>query len=322
MASDNGNQTDRRQTLVYSREQFDDYLVALLARVRFNDAADRIVSGESQHPLLNYQRQHSSALALLKIMPFTAIQLIEDPIGCYVQFTRSIASALSVFPGDVPDVGNLGVLDDLYQIHRKAQRFIYDVIVRTLRVGASMHYARGVKFGAGLHLLNTVVADNRQTTTRSLMALFSTLLSIELKQSELFESFARRMDQLIMRLYNWQPPVILPDQLLLFCALRALPDVPYGPVRHIILASPNITYRVGMQMLKDVANTGAELIKSTLGSASTSEHKPTTVLCAPQLCDQPQNSSNPTTRRPSKPKKKRGPSKLCIKEGPCKHHGP
>ena len=110
------------------------------------------------------------------------------------------------------------------------------------------------------------------------------------------------MDQLIMRLYNWQPPVVLPDQLLLFCALRALPDVPYGPVRHIILASPNITYRVGMQMLKDVANTGAELIKTTLGSSSTSSHKPTTVLCAPQTYDQLQQPKPQQVRRHLKTK--------------------
>lgn len=184
---------DRQSHLVYSREQFDDYLVALLARIRFDDEADRIISGAAKHPLLNF-----------RLLPFTAMQLIEDPIGCYVQFTRSLANALAIFPGDVPDVGNLGYLEDfLYKIHKKAQRLIYDIIVRTFRVGSSMHYARNVKFGAGLHLLNTVVADNRQTTTRSLMAVFSTLLSLELKTNELFESFSRRLDGLIQRLYNW-----------------------------------------------------------------------------------------------------------------------
>ena len=202
---------DRRSQLTYNREQFDDYLVALLARIRFDDEADRIISGEANHPLNNFQRQHDGALHALKMLPFTAMQLIEDPIGCYLQFTRSLASALSVFPGDVPDVGDLGALDDLYQVHRKAQRFIYDVIVRTFKVGSSMHYARSVKFGAGLHLLNLVVADNRQTTTRSLMAVFSTLLSLELRTNELFEEgFSRRMDSLIQRLYNWRPPVVLP----------------------------------------------------------------------------------------------------------------
>ena len=175
MASENSS--DRRNILVYNREQFDDYLVALMARIRFDDEADRIISGESSHPLLNHQFRHSEALGALRIVPFSAMQLIEDPIGCYVQFTRSIASALSAFPApEVPDVGDLGLLGDLYTLHRKAQRFIYDVIARTLKVGSSMHYARNVKFGAGLHLLNTIVVDNRQTTTRSLMTIFATLL--------------------------------------------------------------------------------------------------------------------------------------------------
>ena len=47
--------------------------------------------------------------------------------------------------------------------------------------------------------------------------------------------------------------MVLPEQLLLFCALRALPAVPYGPVRHIILASPAIDYYNGMAMLKDMS---------------------------------------------------------------------
>ena len=36
----------------FSREDFDDYWTALLARVRLDDTADRIVSGEFPHPLL------------------------------------------------------------------------------------------------------------------------------------------------------------------------------------------------------------------------------------------------------------------------------
>ena len=118
--------------VMYVREQFDDYyLVALLSRTRFNDNTDRVVSGESRHPLLNYQVQHGDALRRLNIIPFTAQQLIEDPLGNYIYFTRALTSALTVFPVDVPDIGNLGTLDRLYDVHKEAQRFIYDVIVRT-----------------------------------------------------------------------------------------------------------------------------------------------------------------------------------------------
>ena len=65
--------------------------------------------------------------------------------------------------------------------------------------------------------------------------MFRTVLGLRLKPAETFEAFSRRLNLLIQRLRNWRPPVILPEQLLLFCALRALPDVPFGPVRHIIL---------------------------------------------------------------------------------------
>lgn len=131
MADSTQDSNNRHSTLKYSRDQFDDYLVALLARIRFNDNADRIVSGESRHPLLNYQAQHGDALRRLNLIPFTAQQLIEDPLGNYIYFTRALTSALAVFPGEVPDVGNLGTLDRLYDVHKEAQRFIYDVIVRT-----------------------------------------------------------------------------------------------------------------------------------------------------------------------------------------------
>ena len=135
-------------------------------------------------------------------------------------------------------------------------------------------------FGADQLLLQTIVNDNRQVTTRSLMTLFSTLFSLILKDDESFEQFERRIDLFIQRLRSWRPPVVLPGQLLLFCALRALPDTPFGPVRHIILASPNITYLAGMSMLKDVANTGGQLIASTLGSSSTVAKK----CCLRSVC--------------------------------------
>ena len=170
------------------------------------------------------------------------------------------------------------------------------------------------------------------------MTIFSTLLSIELRQNELFESFSRRMDGLIQRLSGWRPPVVLPEQLLLFCALRALPDVPYGPVRHIILASPNVGYRDGMHMLKDVANTGADLIKSTLGQDSSSAMKPAQVLCSSDCASDQRKITNDSNRGQHTGQdrrgqqngrrgrrnagKKRGPSKLCQQHGPCKHHGP
>ena len=121
---------------------------------------------------------------------------------------------------------------------------------------------------------------------------------------------------------NWRPPVLLPEQLLLFCVLRALPVVPYGPVRHIILASPTITFYQGMAMLKDVANSGGELIASTLGSKSSTKST-ASVLCAPE-CDEPHesNRSRRRIRRRRQSSNEPKPESLYKTEGSCKHHGP
>ena len=317
-----------RRRLTYSRDNFDDFWIALMSKLRLNEDADALISGSSSHPLLSFQQANRSALQLLGVLILTASQLIEDPFGCYQRFTQYLADALHRHPSPVPNVGDLHTLETDYQVHRRAQRHIYATILDTLQVGTSMHYARRVRFGAGLHLLNVIREDNRQVTTRSLMALFSTLLSLQLKPSEIFEQFSRRINLLIQRLLNWRPPVVLPDQLLLFCALRALPNVPYGPVRHIILASPNVTFFSGMNMLRDVANTGAKIIQTTLGSGTKTE--PSSVLCA-DPCPTPANESRPhphhrSRRTPagrrSKPRRQRGPSKLCQQEGPCIHHGP
>ena len=299
----------------FSRVNFDDYWIALMAQIRYNDDADALVEGLTRHPLVDFQNLNAQALANLRVPVFTLNELIVDPVQTYTQFMRALGNALGNAVGQVPALQNMQHLDALFAVHKRAQRWIYNCIVNTLKVGVSMHYARQARFGAGLHLLNIIFNDNRKVTTRSLMALFSALLSLQMKSSEKFEEFARRITLLIQRLRNWRPPVILPDQLLLFCALRALPDVPFGPVRHIILASPQITFATGMAMLSDVANTGAELITSTLGSASStsSTAKPTAVLCAPTSAACPPPAPSPGSKpQPRKPRNRapRSPSEL------------
>ena len=100
------------------------------------------------------------------------------------------------------------------------------------------------------------------------MSVFSVLVCLSLKEDESFDQFVHNIELLIQYLIqclrNWCPPVILREQLLLFCSLHALPAVPYGPVCHIIPTSPRITFSVGMGILKDVVNTGDELITNTL----------------------------------------------------------
>ena len=43
--------------LVLSQENFDDYMLALMAKLRIDPDADRLLSGETQHPLVQYQHR-------------------------------------------------------------------------------------------------------------------------------------------------------------------------------------------------------------------------------------------------------------------------
>ena len=264
-----------KHKLEFSSENFDDYLTALLSKIRDDDNADSILSDTLHHPLIDYQRRNNLALRLLRVPRLSPADLLADPVDTYKRFVDATTTALNNSTGSVPDLPQLDLLDDDFEIFKAAERWIYTSIVKTLRVGLTMHYARGVPYGAGQALLNRIREDNRHMTTRSLMALFGALFGLRLKPEETFETYSRRLDLLVQRLANWRPPVVLPEALLLYCALRGLPDAPFGPVRHIILASPSITFREGISMLRDVDQSGATLIKSTLGSGSAA---PTSVL--------------------------------------------
>ena len=79
-----------RNRLILNRDQFDDYLVTLMARLRTNDAADRLLSGETRHPLVEYQSVYSAALRTLRTIPFTLRQFVSDPVGYYQYFTQTM----------------------------------------------------------------------------------------------------------------------------------------------------------------------------------------------------------------------------------------
>ena len=83
-----------------------------------------------------------------------------------------------------------------------------------------------------------------------------------------------------------------------------------------------MTYSVGMGMLRDVANTGGELITSTLGSGSATP-KAANVLCAPACPTHPppRQTSTRNNRNSNAPHSSPKP-KLYLTLGPCVHHGP
>ena len=104
-----GNRESRRR-LTYSREQFDDYWIALMSKLRINEDADALISGRSTHPLLSFQSANIAALQALGAIILSGIQLLEDPFGCYERFTEYLASALHRHPSPVPAIGNLQTL--------------------------------------------------------------------------------------------------------------------------------------------------------------------------------------------------------------------
>ena len=159
------NASGRR--LGFSTENFDDYLVALMADLRNDAVCDRLLSGELRHPLIAFQRDNVNNLQQLNVPWVSPAALLADPVNPYVDWLRTLTSRLLAAPAPVPDIPGLQQLHEAQNTYRNAERLIYSRIVRTLRVGHSMHYARECVFGAGQLLLQTIVNDNRQVTTRS-----------------------------------------------------------------------------------------------------------------------------------------------------------
>ena len=195
----NRDEASHARRLTLSREDFDDYLVALTARLRSNADADRILSGEIHHPLIRFQQLNSESLQRLNVMWVSPEALFNDPVGPYTTFIRQLTDSLIRAPAPIPNIDGLNDLQAAQAIFRRAETHIYSTIVDTLRVGKTMHYARQVPFGAGQQLLQTITADNRQITTRSLMAVFSVLFTLSLGTNETFEEFDRRIGLLIQR---------------------------------------------------------------------------------------------------------------------------
>ena len=67
--------------LVLSEENFDDYMLTLMTNLRRDPDTDRLLSVETQHPLVQHQWVNRDVLITL-VMPFFSLQfLIEDPVG-------------------------------------------------------------------------------------------------------------------------------------------------------------------------------------------------------------------------------------------------
>ena len=67
--------SSHKHRLRFSRTNFDDYHIALLSKIRADDAADAILSGERPHPLVKYQTDHAAALRHLHVQALSLIHI-------------------------------------------------------------------------------------------------------------------------------------------------------------------------------------------------------------------------------------------------------
>ena len=80
MENENNDRSASVRRLTLSRENFDDYLVALMAKLRSNPLADQILSGELAHPLVNFQQINVASLQTLNVPWVVPASLLADPV--------------------------------------------------------------------------------------------------------------------------------------------------------------------------------------------------------------------------------------------------
>ena len=331
MASSSSTTLNKLPPLQFSRELFADYWTAVVSRVRQDDECDQVYSGIFPHPLISLQQSNQQQILSYNCVLVPEEVLKADPIQPADFLIAAIIVAAKELNVDPPLDQHWDVFKQKWPTYKRAQRKIYATIISTLRVGTSMHYARAVAYGAGTRLMNAIYDDNCRNTTRSLFALFASLFTLKAKPGETFDSFKVRFDLIIGRFANWNPPIILPKALLLFFALRGLPDKLYGPQKHIILAIKNVTLERGFQLLRDAGSDEASVISSTLGSEATQPipaQDPSTSILTTVPAEVPATPiaaqasvPPPNTRRQKKTREQRM-SALCKRDGPCIHHGP
>ena len=280
MDATNDRDATKPLPLTFSREHFADYYTALVSRIRATDECDGVFTGYIPHPLIELQSENQQEILDYGISLVAPALLTHRPFEPADELVYSIEQAAARANRDPPLAKLWEDFKTAWPVYKRVQRKIYAIIVATLRVGTSVHYARSVPYGAGMLLLDTIMSDSRQNTTRALFALFASLFTLKMKSGESFEMFKRCFDLIVNRFANWRPPIQLPEQLLLFFVLRGVPEQPFGPTKHIILATEDITLSKGLHLLRDVGQSEVGLITSTLGSGAATNHHKYECLCS------------------------------------------
>ena len=143
--------------LQYSREFFADYITAIHARIRQDEKCDAIYTGRQKHPLIAVQTNNQAQLQRIHVWFVPEAQLNFQP---FVPADNFIVEVNAKSTQDPKLVNGWDDFLTSYGDYKTTQRKIYDIIVATLRMGSSLHYARSVQFGAGLRLLMVIREDN------------------------------------------------------------------------------------------------------------------------------------------------------------------
>ena len=325
---------DRKLRL--NEKHFQGYWVQLNTLIRRNEHADELLDGVLTNPMLDIlpivtnnhhaHHGHAEAVRLLYVAknlgnpPGTfpdPVQLEHDPIGCIRDFT--LATKAGTRGGLNPDTGNAWGAAKAWAKHQHAANIIYrgackhiwETAVATLSAEEAITVIGGLPYGAGPTLLEQIRNLQQRQTTMALFTLFSQLISLQLRSGERVASLHGRMLEIRTRLANWDPPIILPDKLLIVCLIRLLPRQ-FHATRTIIMSRKQMSLAISRDMLLDVENRDAERITMSLGS------KPTV---KPQQHATALVSKAGAPKRKFKKKKKPKKSEKYHTEGACSHHG-
>ena len=130
---------NKQQRLYLSQEFFADYLTALLSRVRQNEKCNAVYTGRQKHPLIAVQLANTAQLQGLNI------RFIDEATLNFTPFRPSENFIIDVNDKSTTDPKLHNGWDAFlaaYNDYKETQHKIYGIIVATLRVGTSVHYAR------------------------------------------------------------------------------------------------------------------------------------------------------------------------------------
>ena len=147
--------------------------------------------------------------------------------------------------------------------------------------------------------------------------LFSQLITLRLGEKEKLRSLFGRVMRIQSRLLNWNPPIELPEQLMIVCVLRLL-STKFHATRTIIMSTSGISLCKCKEMLLDVENRDAEIVAREVGSSISGETNSKQVG-AGLLSDS--GTGEKKIKKKTKERKQSKKIEKYLSEGPCPVHG-